>query len=62
MTGFELAKRLAGEARVLGYPGVSHTEDRSGDTYIRFAYTVTNERLQVTIDRIKGFVWGIYRG
>ncbi len=31
MTGLELAKRMAKEARVLGYPGVSYTEDRSGD-------------------------------
>ncbi len=56
MTGFELAKRIAAEARVLGYPGTAYTEDSSGDPYIRFAYTVSKERLQVALDRLAGFV------
>jgi aminotransferase len=56
MKGFELAKRMAKEARVLGYPGVAYTQDDSGDPYIRFAYTVSKERLQVALDRLKVFV------
>ena len=56
MTGLELAKRIAKEARVLCYPGISYTEDNSGDPYIRFAYTVRKERLQIALDRLKEFV------
>ena len=56
MTGFELSKRIAKEARVLGYPGVSYTEDNSGDPYIRFAYTVSKEKLLVALDRMRDFV------
>jgi aspartate/methionine/tyrosine aminotransferase len=56
VTGFELAKRIAREARVVGYPGVAYTEDSSGDPYIRFAYTVSKEKLQVALDRLGVFV------
>jgi aminotransferase len=56
MNGFELAKRIAREARVLGYPGVAYTQDNSGDPYIRFAYTVNKEKLQVALDRLGVFV------
>ncbi len=56
MNGFELAKRIAREARVLGYPGVAYTQDNSGDPYIRFAYTVNKEKLQVVLDRLRVFV------
>jgi len=56
MNGLELAKRIAKEARVLGYPGVAYTEDNSGDPYIRFAYTVSKERLQEALNRLKIFV------
>lgn len=56
MTGFELAKRIAKEARVVGYPGVAYTEDNSGDPYIRFAYTVGKEKLRLALDRLAGFV------
>lgn len=56
VNGFELAKRIAKEARVLGYPGVAYTEDNSGDPYIRFAYTVSKERLQEALNRLKIFV------
>lgn len=56
VTGFELAKRIAREARVVGYPGVAYTEDNSGDPYIRFAYTVSKEKLQVALERLKLFV------
>jgi len=56
MTGLELAKRIAKEARVLGYPGVTYTQDNSGAPYIRFAYTVSKEKLQVALDRLKVFV------
>lgn len=56
MSGLELAKRIAKEARVLGYPGVSYTEDNSGDPYIRFAYTVSKEKLRMALDRLKEFV------
>jgi len=56
MNGFDLAKRIAREARVLGYPGVAYTEDNSGDPYIRFAYTVSKEKLRLALDRLAGFV------
>ena len=55
MKGLDLAKRMAREARVLGYPGVSYTDDESGDPYIRFAYTVSKERLQTALDRLRVF-------
>ena len=56
MKGLDLAKRMAREARVLGYPGVSYTDDESGDPYIRFAYTVSKERLQTALDRLGVFL------
>lgn len=56
ISGFELAKRLAKEVRVIGYPGTAFTKDNSGDNYIRFAYTKTVEKLKVAIERIEDFV------
>ena len=56
MSGLEVAKRLVREARVLGYPGVAYTEDQSGDPYIRFAYTVSKQKLSLALERMKAFV------
>jgi aminotransferase len=56
MKGFELAKRIAREARVLGYPGIAYTQDDSGDPYIRFAYTVSKAGLQLALNRLGAFV------
>lgn len=56
ISGFELAKRLAKEVRVIGYPGTAFTKDNSDDNYIRFAYTKTVEKLKIAIERIEDFV------
>ena len=52
LSGFELAKRLAKEARVVGYPGTAYTLDQSGKSYIRFSYTRGIEELHTALERI----------
>jgi len=56
VSGFDLAKRLARDARVLGYPGTAYTTDESGDKYIRFSYTKTTDELRTALDRIEEVV------
>ena len=56
MSGFDLAKRLASDARVLGYPGTAYTTDESGDQYIRFSYTKTIDQLSTALERIEKVV------
>jgi aminotransferase len=53
MSGFDLAKRLARDARILSYPGTAYTTDESGDTYIRFSYTKTIDQLSTALGRIE---------
>ena len=56
MSGFDLAKRLARDASVVGYPGTAYTTDQSGDTYIRFSYTKTRDQLETALERIERVV------
>ena len=56
ISGFEFAKRLAKEGRVLGYPGTAFTHDNSGAAYIRFAYTKSTGELKMAVERIEGIV------
>jgi aspartate/methionine/tyrosine aminotransferase len=59
MSGFEMAKRLARDARVLGYPGTAYTTDESGDKYIRFSYTKTIDQLSTALERIEKVIQDI---
>jgi aminotransferase len=52
ISGLEFAKRLARDARVLGYPGMAFTHDESGEKYIRFAYTKSTDELKTAIIRM----------
>jgi aminotransferase len=56
VSGFEFAKHLAKEAKVIGYPGTAFTTDESGPDYIRFAYTRTIDKLETAIERIETVV------
>ena len=56
ISGFEFAKRLAKEAKVLAYPGTAFTKDESGNNYIRFAYTKSKEKLKEAVRRIEQVV------
>jgi aminotransferase len=56
ISGFEFAKRLAAEARVIGYPGTAFTTDKSGPDYIRFAYTKTADGLKEAVERISAVI------
>lgn len=56
ISGIELAKLLAREARVVGYPGTAYTEDQSGSSYIRFAYTKNVDALNTALERIEKVV------
>ena len=56
ISGFEFAKRLAAEAKVISYPGTAFTTDESGPDYIRFAYTKSQDKLNTAIRRIEGVV------
>ena len=49
----ELAKHLAKEARVIGYPGTAYTKDQSGKNYLRFAYTKDIGQLRTALERIE---------
>jgi len=53
LSGFELAKRLAKDVRVVGYPGTAYTVDQSGENYIRFSYTRAIDELQTALERIE---------
>jgi len=53
LSGFELAKRLAKDARVVGYPGTAYTIGESGRSYIRFSYTKSTDELQTALERIE---------
>jgi aminotransferase len=52
----ELAKRIAKEARVVGYPGTAYTTDASGEQYLRFAYTRDVDTLRTVVERIEKVV------
>jgi len=56
MSGFDLAKRLARDGGVIGYPGTAYTTDDSGEAYIRFSYTKTKDDLQTALGRIEKVV------
>ncbi len=53
MPSLELAKHLAKEARVIGYPGTAYTKDQSGNNYLRFAYTKDIGQLRTALERIE---------
>ena len=53
MPSLELAKHLAKEARVIGYPGTAYTKDQSGKNYLRFAYTKDIGQLRTALERIE---------
>jgi len=56
ISGLEFAKKLAEEAKIISYPGTAFTTDESGPSYIRFAYTKTQDRLKTAIERIETVV------
>jgi aminotransferase len=56
MSGFDLAKRLASDEGVIGYPGTAYTTGESGEAYIRFSYTKTKGDLQTALERIERVV------
>jgi aminotransferase len=53
LTSTEFAKRLTKEAKVLGYPGTAYTLGKSGEKYIRFSLTVSEEKLKTALERIR---------
>lgn len=53
LTSTELAKRLAKEAKVLGYPGTAYTLRKTGEKYIRFSLTASEEKLKTALERIQ---------
>ena len=56
MPGFELAKLIARDAKVLCYPGTAFTPDKDGDKYIRFSYTKPIDQLKTALDRLENAV------
>lgn len=53
ISGFELAKLIARDAKVLGYPGTAFTPDKDGDKYIRFSYTKPIDQLKTALERLE---------
>lgn len=53
ISGFELAKLIARDAKVLGYPGTAFTLDKDGDKYIRFSYTKPIDQLKTALERLE---------
>lgn len=58
ITGFgmkasDLAKLLASEARVVGYPGSAFTDSPDGERYLRFAYTKDMDSLMLALERME---------
>lgn len=53
LTSTELAKLLAKDARVLGYPGTAYSLSKSGEKYIRFSLTEREEQLKIALDRMQ---------
>ena len=52
----EIAKLLAKEGRMISYPGTAFTTDRSGEQYLRFAYTKDMAVLKTGLERIEEVV------
>ena len=52
----EIAKLLAKEGRMISYPGTAFTTDKSGERYLRFAYTKDMAVLKTGLERIEEVV------
>jgi aminotransferase len=53
LSSTEFAKLLARDAKVLGYPGTAFSRDKSGEKYIRFSLTTSEEKLKEALERIQ---------
>ena len=67
ITGFnmpasQLAKILAKEAKVVGYPGSAFTNGDDGENYLRFAYTKDMDSLKLALERMEKVVSTLPRG
>lgn len=53
LSSTEFAKLLARDAKVLGYPGTAFSRNKSGEKYIRFSLTASEEKLKEALERIQ---------
>lgn len=67
VTGFgmpasQLAKILAKDARVVGYPGSAFSNQGDGENYLRFAYTKDIDSVRLALERIEKVVGTLPKG
>ncbi len=67
VTGFgmpasQLAKILAKDARVVGYPGSAFTNGDDGENYLRFAYTKDIDSVRLALERMEKVVETLPKG
>jgi aminotransferase len=53
LSSTEFARLLARDAKVLGYPGTAFSRNKSGEKYIRFSLTASEEKLKEALERIQ---------